>query len=180
MNVTDILLFSIFGFVTGAYLPATVFLLLRYVRNEWTSGIRSSWFFVRLIWGSVWRIVGSFAMLIAVLVVIGIITDFKKGNEAVIGLSMLAGFFGSIALFIFLEECNDGARAPHEANERDAICGGLPCRPDRASRISSRTSPPPRVCLRYPFRAIESGNAAHWTSGDVRLREWQSLTTDHP
>jgi hypothetical protein len=103
LNVTDIILYSIFGFVTGAYLPATLFFVFRYIRKEWTSRIRSFWFFVRLLWGVVWRIVGSFAMLIAVIVVIGIITDFKTDDRSgpVIGLSSLAGFFGSIALFIF-------------------------------------------------------------------------------
>jgi len=104
LKLSDLILSGIFGFVAGAYLPATLGFIFLYIRKAWKSRIRSFWFFVRLLWGVVWRIVGSFAMVIAIAAVIDALGGFQRHDAtgyAVTGLSMLAGFFGSIALFIF-------------------------------------------------------------------------------
>ena len=99
-------LYIILGFVLGAYLPVTLSVIFVYIRNEWKNAIKSLRSFIRLLWGVFLRIVASFAMLFVILMVVGILTGVEpkaveKDSAAALGFSVMAGFLGSIALFIF-------------------------------------------------------------------------------
>jgi len=96
---------AIFFFVGGAFIPATVIVLIAYVR-WWRGQEHSS--FVRLIWGILLRIAGAFLILMIVLVIGGVSTDAveaggisKEVSVPIYMICMFAGLFGSIALGVF-------------------------------------------------------------------------------
>ncbi len=106
LKLTLMTLYIILGFVLGAYLPVTLSVIFVYIRNEWKNAIKSLRSFIRLLWGVFLRIVASFAMLFVILMVVGILTGVEpkaveKDSAAALGFSVMAGFLGSIALFIF-------------------------------------------------------------------------------
>jgi membrane protein DedA with SNARE-associated domain len=106
LKLTLMTLYIILGFVLGAYLPVTLSVIFVYIRNEWKNAIRSLRSFIRLLWGVVLRIVASFAMLFVIFMVVGILAGVEpkaveKDITAALGFSVMAGFLGSIALFIF-------------------------------------------------------------------------------
>jgi hypothetical protein len=101
---------AIFFFVAGAFIPATIIVLIGYVRR-WRGQENRS--LVRLIGGILLRIGGAFLVLIFVGVIFGASTDYVGRtdiDEGVLTISMFAGFFGSIALGVFAYRRGRGER----------------------------------------------------------------------
>jgi hypothetical protein len=102
---------AIFFFVAGAFIPATIIVLIGYVR-QWRGQENRS--LVRLIWGILLRIGGAYLVLIFVGVIVGASIGTEIHEEGFIGaifaISMFAGLFGSIALGVFAYRRGRGKR----------------------------------------------------------------------
>src|SRR5262245_47493137 len=105
---------AIYFFVAGAFIPATIIVLIGYVR-QWRGQENRS--LVRLIWGILLRIGGAFLVLIFVMVIGGASMDAVVRTEIresvivpIFTLSMFAGLFGSIALGVFAYRRGRGER----------------------------------------------------------------------
>jgi hypothetical protein len=115
LSVIWTMVVAIFFFVAGAFIPATIIVLIGYVRR-WRGQENRS--LVRLIEGILLRIGGAFLVLIFVGVIGGASIDavVRTDPEGVIfpyfifTISMFAGFFGSIALGVFAYRRGRGER----------------------------------------------------------------------